>query len=119
MSFDDSIAPRKRERSTHSGSIPSDSIDKTDEFGHLALFGLLEPGVQCLHLSFFEHGHKLLTQQIDGVQVRTCFADVPNLLLLFGGSFRSRQNQEKGSASRGKAARAWLSEEAWFSWLPL
>jgi hypothetical protein len=81
MSFRGAITPLGRENGTDSGIIATYSVDKTGEFGYMARFGSVEPGVQCLHLAVFEHGHKLLAQEIDGAEVRVA-VQLLNLVLL-------------------------------------
>src|SRR5205809_1572596 len=63
------ITPLRRESGANSGIIATYPIDKTGEFSHMACFGSVEPGVQCLRLAVFEHGHKLLAQEVDGTEV--------------------------------------------------
>src|SRR2546423_15566143 len=69
MSFRRAIAPLGRESSANSGIIATNPVSKTGEFSHTARFGSREPGVQCLRLAVFEHGHKFLTQEVDGAEV--------------------------------------------------
>jgi hypothetical protein len=85
MSLRDAITFRARASGVHGGIIPEDTIGKTREFGDVTLFGSLEPLIECLCPLLFEHGHKFLAQQIDGVQIRTGLADGLKLLLLLGG----------------------------------
>ena len=120
MSLHDAIAPRKRESSSHSGIIPSNAIDKAQEFGHMALLHSLEPSIQCFSLALFEQKHKFLAQEVDSAEFLTGLADVLNLLLLNGSLFLRWQNHQKRSATRGKATlpRA-LRCQARFSWFPL
>ncbi len=69
MSLHDAVVPRKPESRLHSGIVSTNPVDKTAQFSHMTRFRLLEPGVQGLHLAFFEHGDKFLAQQIDGAQI--------------------------------------------------
>src|SRR5437588_8617400 len=68
MSFRGAITPLRRESGANSGIIATYPVDKTGKFGHMARFGSREPGVQCLRPAFFEHGHKLLAQEVDGAE---------------------------------------------------
>lgn len=83
MSLRDAIAPLARASSTNSGIIATNAIDKTAQFAHLTGFGSFEPAVQCLYLAFFEHGHKILAQQVDGAQFLMA-VHLFHLLLLSG-----------------------------------
>src|SRR6266702_6793650 len=69
MSFRCAITPLRRESGVNSGIIATYPVDKTREFSHMTGFGSLEPGVQYLRLAVFEHGHKLLAQEVDGAEV--------------------------------------------------
>src|SRR5947199_3141714 len=89
MSLHDSVVPRKSESSFHSGIVSKNPVDKTAEFNHMTRFGSLEPGVQGLHLAFFEHGDKFLAQQIDGAQVLVVL-HLLHLFLLHFTEFRRR-----------------------------
>jgi hypothetical protein len=62
MALGDAITPLGRASGTNSGIISTNPVDKTGEFAHMTDFSSLEPGVQCLRLVFFEHGHKLLAK---------------------------------------------------------
>ena len=53
----------------HSGIVSTNPVDKAAQFGHMAGFGSLQPGVQCLHLACFEPGDKLLAQEVDGAKL--------------------------------------------------
>src|SRR6266571_270614 len=97
MSLRDPVTLRPRASCVHSGIIPEDAIGKTLEFGDMTLFCSLQPLIQCLCPPLFEHGHKFLTQEIDGVQVRTCLADGLKLLVLLGGQLLWWQNHQKRS----------------------
>src|SRR5436190_19457285 len=66
MSLCDAVTLRPRASCIHSSIIPEDTIGKTLEFSDLTLFCSLEPLMQCLCPPLFEHGHKFLTQEIDG-----------------------------------------------------
>src|SRR5438105_14282494 len=89
MSLDDSVVPRKSESRFHSGIVSTDPVDKTAQFNHMTRFGSLEPGVQGLHLAFFEHGDKFLAQQIDGAQILVML-HLLHLLLLHLTEFTGR-----------------------------
>src|SRR6266568_7718515 len=88
MSLHNSVVPWKPESRLHSDIVSTNPVDKTAQFSHMTRFCLLEPGVQGLHLAFFEHGDKFLAQEIDGAQVLVVL-HLLNLLLLhlteFGG----------------------------------
>ena len=62
MPLYDPITPLRRESGVNSGIIATYPVDKTREFSHMTGFGSVEPGVQCLRLAVFEHGHKLLAK---------------------------------------------------------
>ncbi len=68
MPLRDAITPLGRESGPNSSIISTNPVDKTAQFGHMTGFGALEPAVQCLLLAFFEHGHKLLAQEVDGAE---------------------------------------------------
>src|SRR5215469_3817003 len=112
MALRDAIAPRHAESRVNSSIISTNAVDKAAQFTHMTRFCSLEPAVQCLHLAFFEHGHKFLAQQIDGVEVRTGLTDRLNLLLLLGRQFLLGQNHQEGSTPRGKTPLppAWCEE---------
>src|SRR3989440_8601730 len=82
MSLHDSVVPWKPESRLHSGIVSTNPVDKTAEFSHMTRFCLLEPGVQGLHLAFFEHGDKFLAQAVDRAQFIAGLADGLKLLLL-------------------------------------
>src|SRR5258708_694344 len=87
MAFRSTITPRQGEGRVNSGGISTNAIDKAAQFAHMALFGSLEPGVQGLHLAFFEQGDKLLAQKVDGAEFLV-EVHLLNLLLLHFRQFR-------------------------------
>src|SRR5438128_7318076 len=87
MSLRGAITPRQTEGSTNSGIVSTNPVDKAAQFAHMRGFCSLEPGVQCLHLTFFEHGDKLLAQEVDGAEVLVK-VHLRNLVLLHLGEFR-------------------------------
>ena len=89
VSLRSAITPRQGAGSVHSGIVSTNPVDKAAQFGHLTGFCSLQPGVQCLHLAFFEHGDKLLAQEVDGAEVLVA-VHLRNLLLLHLGEFRGR-----------------------------
>src|SRR5439155_7952649 len=80
------ITPRQAESSANSGIVSTNPIDEAAQFAHMTGFCLLKPGVQCLLLAFFEHGDKLLAQEVDGAEVLV-EVHLRNLLLLHLGEF--------------------------------
>ena len=62
MPFCGAITPRQGEGRMNSGRISTNAINKAAQFVHMARFGSHEPGVQGLHLAFFEQGDKLLAK---------------------------------------------------------
>src|SRR5712692_6495561 len=62
MALRDAIAPRQAESRVNSSIISTNAEDFAAEFAHMTRFCSLEPAVQCLHLAFFEHGHKFLAK---------------------------------------------------------
>ncbi len=90
MSLRNAITLRPRASGVHGGIIPIDAIGETLEFGDKTLFRSLQPRIQFLCSPLFEYGHKFLTQEIDGVQVRTCLTDRLKLLSLLGGQLHGR-----------------------------
>ena len=81
MTLRRAITPLRRASGANSGIIATYSVDKTGEFSHMTGFGSVEPGIQSLHLAVFEHGHKFLTQEVDGAEVLVA-VHLLNLLLL-------------------------------------
>src|SRR5258708_17661408 len=81
MAFRSAITPLRRESGANRGIIATYPVDKTGEFSHMARFGSVEPGVQCLRLAVFEQGHKLLAQEVDGMEVLVA-VHLLNLVLL-------------------------------------
>src|SRR5258708_25407465 len=80
------IAPGQRAGSTNSGIVSTDPVDKAGQFRHMARFCSREPGVQYLHLAFFEQGDKFLAQEVDSAQV-LIKGHLLNLSLLHFGEF--------------------------------
>src|SRR5437867_1234229 len=87
MPFGGAITPRQAEGRANSDSVSTNSVDKAAQFSHMARFGSLQPGVQCLRLSSFEHGDKLLAQEVDGTEFLVA-VHLLNLLLLHLGEVR-------------------------------
>src|SRR6266446_19021 len=81
------ITPRQAEGSANSGIVSTNPVDKAAQFAHMRGFCSLQPGVQGLRLAFFEHGDKLLAQEVDGAEVLVK-VHLRNLLLLHLGEFR-------------------------------
>src|SRR6266487_90152 len=77
---------REVKGTTNSGIVSTDPVDKAGQFRHMARFCSLEPGVQCLHLVFFEQGDKFLAQEVDRAQVLVK-GHLLNLSLLHFGEF--------------------------------
>ena len=62
MALRDAITPRQAESRMNSSIISTNAVDKAAKFAYMTRFCSLEPAVQCLHLAFFEHGHKFLAR---------------------------------------------------------
>src|SRR5215469_2057658 len=101
MSLRSAIPLRPRASGVHGGIIAIDASDTTLEFGDMTRFRSLEPGIECLCLLLFEHGHTFLTQEIGAVEVRTGLREVLNLVLVLGGQFLWWHTHQKGRCSRG------------------
>src|SRR2546425_1791986 len=101
MALRGAITPRQAESRVNSSIISTNAVDKATEFAHMTRFGSLEPAVQCLHLAFFEPGHKFLAQEIDATQVLV-LVHLRNLSLLYLSEFRGRQDHQERCAPRGK-----------------
>src|SRR5437764_14271103 len=106
MALRDAITPRQAESRVNSSIISTNAVDKAAEFAHMTRFGSLEPAVQCLHLAFFEHGHKFLAQERDATQVLV-LVHLRNLSLLY----RSRVSRE--ARSSGTLLRARKDAVSW------
>ena len=96
MSLCDAVTLGPGKSCVHGGIIPQDAIGKTLEFGDLTRFRSVQPPMQYLGLPLFEQGHKFLTQEINGVEIRTRLAHVLDLLPLLGGQLLRWHNHQKG-----------------------